>query len=93
MAIVQETWGVEGDDAMLAVVAHGLLAPATAIIGFAENLLHRWGQLDDAEVTEELHIIASQGRFLAEMLKDLVRGLPPDVGQALDDLRQGVGPT
>jgi K+-sensing histidine kinase KdpD len=71
------------DDATMAVVAHGLLSSMALINGSAELLTERWDQLDDARRKRLLDNVCSQSAFVIEVLKDLARGLPPDVEAAL----------
>ena len=71
------------DDATMAVVAHGLLSSMALINGSAELLTERWDQLDDMRRKRLLDNVCSQSAFVIEVLKDLARGLPPDVEAAL----------
>lgn len=71
------------DDATMAVVAHGLLSSMALINGSAELLTERWDDLDDARRKRLLDNVCSQAAFVIEVLKDLARGLPPDVEAAL----------
>ena len=82
-----EVIGLDDENAaILAVTAHGLLGPVTSI-GFAgQLLLDRWGDSTDEERRYFLETIVGQSRFIAEVLKDLVRGLPMEVTGMLDEL-------
>lgn len=71
------------DDATLAVVAHGLLSSMALINGSAELLTERWDQLDADRRARLLENVRNQSAFVIEVLKDLARGLPPDVAAAL----------
>ena len=71
------------DDATLAVVAHGLLSSMALINGSAELLKERWEQLGPERRTKLLDNVCMQSSFIIEVLKDLARGLPPDVEAAL----------
>jgi hypothetical protein len=71
------------DDATLAVVAHGLLSSMSLINGSAELLAERWDDLDPERRGRLLDNVCTQSSFVIEILKDLARGLPPDVAAAL----------
>jgi hypothetical protein len=71
------------DDATLAIVAHGLLSSMALINGSAELLTERWDQLDPERRQRLLGNVCAQSSFVIEVLKDLARGLPPDVAAAL----------
>lgn len=72
------------EDATLAVVAHGLLSSMALISGSADLLAERWEQLDPERRQRLLDNMRSQSSFVIEVLKDLARGLPPDVAAALE---------
>lgn len=71
------------DDATMAVVAHGLLSSMALINGSASLLAEKWDALDDARRRRLLDNVCNQSTFVIEVLKDLARGLPPDVAAAL----------
>jgi K+-sensing histidine kinase KdpD len=71
------------DDATLAVVAHGLLSSMALINGSAELLTERWDEFDAERRARLLNNVCAQSAFVIEVLKDLARGLPPDVEAAL----------
>lgn len=75
------------DDATMAVVAHGLLSSLALINGSAELLSEHWDSLDDARRRKLLDNVCTQSTFVIEVLKDLARGLPPDVAAALKGQR------
>jgi signal transduction histidine kinase len=79
------------EEATMAVAAHGLLSPVSAIYGFAELLAERWEDMSEAARREHLGVIMSEATFVAEVLKDLVRGLPTAALDALDALGDGPG--
>lgn len=71
------------DDATMAVVAHGLLSSMALINGSAQLLSERWDDLPPDRRARLLDNVATQSAFVIEVLKDLARGLPPDVEAAL----------
>jgi hypothetical protein len=70
-------------DATMAVVAHGLLSSLALINGSAQLLADRWDSLDAARRARLLDTVCTQSGFVIEVLKDLARGLPPDVDAVL----------
>ena len=80
------------DDGLLAVVAHALLGSISVVLGAVETLESHWADLDDKTRNELLEHAAVQARYVSESLKDLLRGLPEEVIEALDALRTGDGP-
>lgn len=74
---------VVGDE-HVAVVAHGLLNPMAAVIGGLDIAL-RVGSYPP-EVTAALAAAKRQAEFVAESLRELVLGLPPQVLAVLDEL-------
>lgn len=83
------------DDGLLAVVAHSLLGSISVVVGAVETLDAHWDDLDDSTRSELLQHASVQARYVSESLKDLLRGLPEEVIDALDALRAGDagGPT
>ncbi|HET7652156.1 MAG TPA: hypothetical protein VFK42_03905 [Acidimicrobiales bacterium] len=81
---MDENWQ---DDATMAVVAHGLLSSLALINGSAELLAEKWDALDEARRKRLLDNVCTQSSFVIEVLKDLARGLPPDVAAALKGSR------
>lgn len=71
------------DDATMAVVAHGLLSSMALINGSAQLVSDRWDELDPERRQRLLDNVCTQSAFVIEVLKDLARGLPPDVAAAL----------
>lgn len=70
-------------DATMAVVAHGLLSSMALINGSAQLLSDRWESLDASRRARLLDTVCEQSTFVIEVLKDLARGLPPDVDAVL----------
>ena len=76
----QEAWL---DDATMAVVAHGLLGSMSLVLGHTALLRERWDDLPMEQRDAALRTVQSQATFVVEVLKDLARGLPPDVDDVL----------
>jgi hypothetical protein len=74
------------DEATTAVMAHSLLGTVAVVSGAAETLRSSWDSLDSNQPEVMLEMIISQSRHLTASLRDLARGLPPDVEAFLDDL-------
>ena len=55
----------------VAMAAHDLLNPITAIIGFADTLLRRWDVLDDETKLTALRAIRRQSEQLKQLAEDL----------------------
>ena len=66
----------ETDDGreFVAMAAHELLNPITAIIGFADTLLARWDVLDDEAKLSALRTIRRQSEQLKRLAEDLGTG-------------------
>ena len=71
------------DDATMAVVAHGLLGSMSLVLGHTALVRERWDDLPAEQRDAALRTVLSQATFVAEVLKDLARGLPPDVDDVL----------
>ena len=71
-----------------AVLAHSLLGSVGAVTGSLSTVLHRFDRLDDDRKQQLLSMALEQANFIAEVLKDMVRGLPPEIIAALDELRR-----
>ena len=80
--------GVTDDaDALLAVVAHGLLNAVVPAKGAASLLQH--GGLAEETQAELLDMISRRLDLVVDTLQDLVRGIPPEIL----DVLEGMGPT
>ncbi len=71
---------VQAKDELIATVSHQLRTPLTSVVGFAEEMLERWGDVEDDEAREMLGVIASQGREMADLVEDLLVAARGDVG-------------
>ena len=78
------------DDALVAVMAHGLLTSLTVVTGSIGLLREAWDDLDPVEREAVLAKAEEQALHVGAVLNDLVRGLPPEALRLLDELRQNV---
>ena len=76
-------------DALLAVVAHGLLNAVVPAKGAASLLLQPGGNLKPEVQAELLEMIGRRLDLVVDTLQDLVRGIPPEIRDVLEDM----GPT
>jgi len=74
------------DDAMLAVVAHGLLNSVTILQGTADMISGSLDERSSEEVRTGLDRIQRHAALLGGVLQDLMRGLPHEAIMALDEL-------
>ena len=75
-----------GDDATMAVIAHGLLNSVSAIQMGAFALKESWAQLNEEQRLQILEIVSDQAAHVRGVLQDMIRGLPSDVIKALNGL-------
>ena len=78
-----------GVDASVAVTAHGLLSSASAIEGALALLRRRLDSITDEEYRALVATAERQARHIGGVLRDLVRGLPPQSLALLEELSQG----
>jgi hypothetical protein len=81
------------DAALLAVGAHGMLSSVSVAKATIATLRLHWGRLDEATVLRLLGRAEDQLGFLADALADLVRGIPSEARQALDQLQPPADPS
>jgi len=79
----------ESFDESAAVMAHGLLASVGIITTAADTLRRHYERLDEGRRSALFDMIMTQGSHLEGVLKDMVRGLSPEVIDALSALRRG----
>jgi K+-sensing histidine kinase KdpD len=79
--------GVDLDDTLMAVMAHGLLTAMSIVTGSIGLLKEAWDELEAPERESLLAKAEEQALHVGAVLNDLVRGLPPEVLQHLDHLR------
>lgn len=84
-----EAWSEDrrADRTAIAVTAHSLLQSVSVILAAAEMIQTHGNQLGGSRQDELLDLIGAQGRHIAGVLVDLVRGVPPEVLEVLDELR------
>jgi K+-sensing histidine kinase KdpD len=75
------------DDTLMAVMAHGLLTSMSVVTGSIGLLKEAWDDLDPAERESLLAKAEEQALHVGAVLNDLVRGLPANVLNQLDHLR------
>ena len=78
---------VDLDDALMAVMAHGLLTSMSVVTGSIGLLRDAWEDIDPAERDALLAKAEEQALHVGAVLTDLVRGLPAEVLSQLDHLR------
>ena len=78
---------VDLDDALMAVMAHGLLTSMSVVTGSIGLLRDAWEDIDPAERDALLAKAEEQALHVGAVLTDLVRGLPAEVLSQLDRLR------
>ncbi|HET9443708.1 MAG TPA: hypothetical protein VFO65_10315 [Acidimicrobiales bacterium] len=77
----------EQDGTAVAVAAHSLLQSVSVILAAAEMIQTHADQLSPQRQDELLSLICAQGRHVAGVLVDLVRGVPAEVLAVLEELR------
>jgi hypothetical protein len=75
---------VDGPDPANAVVAHGLISSVAVVTTAIESVLAYGPALGAEKVEELLRMALSQAAYLGDVLRDLARGLSPEVIDALD---------
>jgi K+-sensing histidine kinase KdpD len=80
--------GVDLDDTLMAVLAHGLLTAMSVVTGSIGLLREAWDEIDAEERDVLLAKAEEQALHVGAVLNDLVRGLPPEVLHHLDALGQ-----
>jgi signal transduction histidine kinase len=71
---------------LTAVVAHSLLNSMSVVMGTIELLQTHGEVLEPGQRAQHLARALAQSRHVTGVLQDLVRGLPPEVRQMLDEL-------
>ncbi len=79
--------GVDLDDTLVAVMAHGLLSSMSVVTASTGLLRDAWDDIDAAERESMLAKAEEQALHVGAVLSDLVRGLPANVIEQLDHLR------
>ncbi len=73
-------------DPTVAVLAHALLSSVAVISGAIDSVLESGERLSPEQQLDLLRMAAAQAAYVAEVLKDVARGLPSEVIDALDHL-------
>lgn len=73
-------------DPTIAVLSHALISSAAVITSALQSLLAFGDDLPVERRADILQMALTQAEYLGEVLKDLARGLPGEVIDALDDL-------
>lgn len=76
------------DDAVLAVAAHAMLNSVAVAYGSVEVVRSAAHRLSAAQVDELLDRALAQLDLVSGILGDLVRGLPPQIVDAMDELQR-----
>lgn len=76
------------EDELMAVVAHGLLQPLAAAQLAVATALDNAEVLDKEEIVRIVAMAKPHLALVVDLVKDLVRGLPAEVAQELDQLRR-----
>lgn len=72
------------DDPTVAVIAHSLISSTAVVTSALQSLLAYGAEIDEAGRHELLQVALTQAEYLSEVLKDVARGLPAQVIDALD---------
>jgi Tfp pilus assembly protein PilN len=75
-------------DPTTAVIAHSLISSVAVVSSAIQSLLTFGEDLGPAKREELLHMALTQAEYMSEVLKDLARGLPPEVIDALDAIAE-----
>lgn len=76
----------ESVDPTLAVIAHALISSVSVVTSAVQSLLAFGDDLDAEKREELLRMALTQSEYIAEVLKDVARGLPGEVIDALDNI-------
>ncbi len=72
---------VKSKDEFVASVSHELRTPLTAVVGLSTELLHRWREFSEEEISEFTATIAGQSREVANIVEDLLVAARADIGK------------
>lgn len=73
-----------GPDPTTAVIAHSLISSVSVVSSAIQSVLACGDELGADKREELLQMALTQAAYLADVLKDLARGLPAEVIDALD---------
>ena len=74
----------DGPDPTTAVIAHSLISSVAVVSSALQSLLAYGDDLGPDKREELLRMALTQAEYLAEVLRDVARGLPAEVIDALD---------
>lgn len=77
-----------GPDPTTAVIAHSLISSVAVVSGAIQSVLSFGDELAPEKREEVLRMALTQAEYLSEVLKDMARGLPPEVIEALDAISE-----
>lgn len=72
--------------ATMAVMAHGLLNAMSVVMGTVDLLDRRWDDLTAEQRAELFASLKRQGGSVVEGLRDMMRGIPEQLANALDEI-------
>ena len=75
-------------DPTTAVIAHSLISSVAVVSSAIQSLIAFGDDLGADKRDELLHMALTQAEYLSEVLKDLARGLPAEVIEALDAIAE-----
>jgi hypothetical protein len=75
-------------DTTTAVIAHSLVSSVAVVSGAIQSILAFGDRLGHDKRDELLRMALTQAEYMSEVLKDLARGLPPEVIAALDSISE-----
>lgn len=75
-------------DTTTAVIAHSLISSVAVVSSAIQSLIAFGDDLGADKRDELLRMALTQAEYLAEVLKDMARGLPSEVIEALDAISE-----
>jgi hypothetical protein len=75
-------------DPTTAVIAHSLISSVAVVSSAIQSLIAFGEDLAADKRDELLRMALTQAEYLSEVLKDMARGLPPEVIDALDAISE-----
>ena len=77
-----------GPDPTTAVIAHSLISSVAVVSSAIQSVLAYGDDLGAEKREELLRMALTQAEYLSEVLKDMARGLPAEVIEALDAISE-----
>ena len=78
----------QGPDPTTAVIAHSLISSVAVVSSAIQSLIAFGDDLGPEKRDELLRMALTQAEYLSEVLKDMARGLPAEVIDALDAISE-----